>query len=229
MRALVRKGLGGLSAADLPNLDTDELLNLALWELEDKYPFEAKETQWNTTLVTDQYEYGLPTGQFLLDAISSIAVVNSQNERLKLDRISRESFDEIFDSDSSALPNKYFRENLILSIYPVPGTDENGLVLSLTAKKSIASIVSGSNDETGLPRNWDELVVDGAIARGHFFNQDYDKAREARDFQVGIVRSTVPTEAKELEDSRYAGLDIADRRPTDSLAGSTVFNPRVAP
>ncbi|MEE8113331.1 MAG: hypothetical protein V3T23_03145 [Nitrososphaerales archaeon] len=229
MRALVRKGLGGLSSTDLPDLDTDELLNLSLWELEDKYEFEAKETQWTTPLVTDQFEYGLPASPFLLDAIVSIAVINAQGERLKLDRISRMTYDEIFDDDNKDLPNKYFRENLILTIYPTPGADQNALTLSLTAKKSIASIVDGSNDATGLPRNWDELVVMGAVARGHFWNSDYDKAMDSRNFQVGIVRSTVPTQSKEEEDSRYAGLDIADRRPTDSLARQDVFNPRVAP
>ena len=40
MFALVRKGLGGIDSDDLTDPECDELLNLALWELEDKYEFD---------------------------------------------------------------------------------------------------------------------------------------------------------------------------------------------
>ena len=54
MRVLVRKGLGGIDSDDLSDTDLDEMINMSFWELEDKYPFESKETVFTSTLVTDQ-------------------------------------------------------------------------------------------------------------------------------------------------------------------------------
>lgn len=230
MFALVRKGLGGLDDSDLPDTECDELLNLALWELEDKYPFEAKETVFSSTLVTDQFEYDL-SGISLLDALVSVAWVDSNGESQKLESMTRSVFDTLFDDASSKSisgpPEQYLREGNTLTVWPPPSSDENGKVLNLALKESVENISSG-NTATGLPRNWDELVVFGAIARGHMLNSDYDKAREMRTLQVGITRSTVPTESKE-EDNRWAGLDVAYGRPGQRGDQDEVFNPRVSP
>jgi len=224
-------GLGGLSFDDIDDTDTDELLNLSLWELEDKYEFESKETVYSSLLATSQYEYDL-SGISLLDALVSVSWVDTNGISHKLEQITRASFDEIFNdgssNDPSGEPTQFLREGNTLIIWPPPSSTEVDMVLSLALKESVASL-SGGSDTTGLPRNWDELVVMGAIARGHLFNNDHDKARESRDFQVGITRSTVPTESKELEDNRYAGLDVAYERPTEAGQIVTTSNPRVAP
>jgi len=151
---------------------------------------------------------------------------------MKLEQITRATYDTIFNDASSTdpvgAPEQFFREGNVLTIWPPPSSTENGQTIQLALKESVASLV-GSSDVTNLPRNWDELVVYGAIARGRFFDSDYNLAREARDFQVGITRSTVPTESKELEDNRYAGLDVAYDRPSDSGEIITTRNPRIAP
>jgi hypothetical protein len=231
MRVLVRRGLGGLDSDDLGDTDLDEMLNMSLWELEDKYPFEAKETVFTSTLVLDQVTYGLST-LTTLDAITSVSWVDSNGESQKLETMTRSVFDTLFDdatsNSPSGPPEQYLREGVVLTIWPPPSSDEDAKVLQIALKESVASL-SGGSDTTGLPRNWDELVVYGAIARGHFLNNDYDKAREARDFEVGITRSTVPTESKEAEDARWAGLDVAYGRPGERGSGDDVFNPRVSP
>jgi hypothetical protein len=231
MRAWVREGLGGLDSTDLGDTELDELLNLSLWELEDKYPFEAKETVFTTALVTDQVTYGLST-LATLDALVSISWIDPNGKSKKLENMTRNMFDTIFDDASSNTisgpPEQFLREGDVLTIWPPASSDENGKTLQLALKESIASL-SGGSDTSGLPRNWDELVVYGAIARGHIKNSDYDKAREVRDFQVGITRSTVPTEAKEEEDNRWAGLDVAHSRPGQRGREDVDFNPRVSP
>lgn len=215
MRALTRKGLGGLDDQDLPDLDCDELLNLSLWDLEAKYDFEEKETQWTSVLVENVFEYTLPTvaGGHLLDAIESISVIDTEGSRRKLDRMTRSWYDERFDDDDLALPRFYLRENLILTVYPTPGATEDGLVISLTGKEGIETMVEGVKEVTGLPRNWDELVVMGAVTLGHYYAQDYREARESMTLQTAKIRSTVPTLAKEEQDARYAGLDVQEGPP----------------
>ena len=110
MRALVRKGLGGLSDTELPDLDTDELLNLALWELTNNYPFELKETLFTAPLVEGQEDYQLPLG---LDGLISVAIIDSQSVRVRLDRMTRAWYDlnHIDTSAARATPEKFMREH----------------------------------------------------------------------------------------------------------------------
>jgi len=231
MRVQVRRGLGGLDSLDLGDTDLDEMINMSFWELEDKYPFESKETVFTSTLVTDQVEYDL-SGLDTLDALVSVSWVDTNGESQKLEQMTRSVFDTIFNdatsTDPSGPPEQFLREGNVLTIWPPPSSDENAQTIRLALKESVATL-SGGADTTGLPRNWDELVVYGAISRGHVLNGDYDKAREMRDFQVGITRSTVPTESKEAEDARWAGLDVAYNRPGQRGSEDDVFNPRVSP
>jgi hypothetical protein len=57
MRALLRKGLGGLDEQDLPDTEADELLNMSLWELESRFDFKEKECLIQTPIVGGTYEY----------------------------------------------------------------------------------------------------------------------------------------------------------------------------
>ena len=228
MRSLVREGLGGVSAQDLPDEKSDIYLNISLWELEDKFPFKTKERNHKMLLEVGKWSYDL--GEVLrLDAVSSVSFVDIQGKSHKLGRIGRDTFDEVFNDGSITSPNgvpcSYFRENNDLIIWP-PGSDqEAGRPLKINFKQSVESLME-ADDTTGLPRNWDELVVMGAVSRGHFFGKSYTEARESRNFQAGIVRSTVATETKEEGDSRYAGL-----QPIRDLAQLNRYskNPRLAP
>ena len=213
MQALLRKGLGGLDDTDLTNVEADEYLNLALWELEDKFPFRAKETEMRFPLVVDQYEYTIPV---TTDAISSIALLDSNAQRHKLVRKSRDWMDENIDEtggSEGATPTFYLREDTTLILYPIPNKI---LTVVMTLKISIESLLTGAVTETGLPRNWDVLVVQGAVVYGHFFAGDYNESRQAANFQITSVRSAVLNLLKEEKaDSRYARLNVIDAFPED--------------
>ena len=213
MQALLRKGLGGLDSDDLSDTEADEYLNLALWELEDKFPFRAKETEMRFPLVVDQYEYTIPT---TTDAISSIALLDSNAQRHKLVRKSRDWMDENINEtggSEGATPTFYLREDTTLILYPIP---DEILTIIMTLKVSITSLLTGAVEATGLPRNWDILVVQGATVFGHIFNGDYNEARQLANFQLTAVRSSVMTLSKEEKaDSRYARLNVIDSFPED--------------
>ena len=211
MQALLRKGLGGLDSTDLTNIEADELLNLALWELEDKFPFRAKETEMRFPLVVDQYEYTIPA---TTDALSSVALIDTNGKRHKLARRSRDWMDENIDeTDGTGTPTGYLREDTTLIFNPIPDAI---LTIILTLKVAVTSLLTGSVTETGLPRNWDVLVVQGAIVMGHIFNGDYNEARQAANFQLTSVRSAVLNISKEEKaDSRYARLNVIDSFPED--------------
>jgi hypothetical protein len=215
LRRLLRKGLGNLDSTDLSNADSDELLNISLWEIEDQFPFELKETVYTAALVEDQYEYDL-SGISALDAIVSISYLDENGVSVVLDRMTRKIYDDVFDDASvntiAGDPEMYLREGNVLTIWPPPDNDLDGNTLRLAMKESVASITSSG---TGLPRNWDQIILQGAIALGHNFNQDYDLRDKAENFKLSKLRATVTTESKEEEDSRYAGLEVAWDRPED--------------
>lgn len=212
MRALVRKGLGGLDSNDIDNDDVDELLNISLWEMESKFPFRSMQSNFLESLVIDQYIYSIATIE-RLDAIESVAVIDDETgKRTKLARMTRDWFDANFTEEEVGTPLRYMRENNCIYVYPIP---DEVLDIEIHARQGVESLAEGTAESTTLPRNWDEIVVSGAIWRGHFFNEDYNLARQAKNFQVGLIHSAVPTEAKEEKDSRYAGLNVLTEWPVE--------------
>ena len=213
LRRLLRKALGNLDSTDLSNDECDEYLNISLWEIEDQFPFEIKETVYATTLVDEQYEYDL-AGIAALDAIVSISYIDENGKAHVLDRMSRKQYDDLFDdasvTDITKGPEKYLREGNVLTIWPPPDDELDGNSLRVALKESVASIGASG---TGLPRNWDQIILQGAIALGHNFLQDYDLRDKAENFKISKLRAIVTTEAKEERDSRFAGLDVAWDRP----------------
>lgn len=210
MRELVRKGLGNLSTDNLSDDEVDEYLNMSLWALEDKYPFRTREKNTNTNLVIGQYIYDL-SGITRLDAIESVAVAEDPEKRRKLARIDRNWWDANFELTNRGTPERYFRENNCIYVYPVP---DEVLPLEIKHRQGVASLAA-SNTTTGLPRSWDEIVVQGAIYRGHYYNEDYDQAQKALNFQIGLIKNAVPVEAKEEADSRYARVQVLTEWPDD--------------
>ena len=215
-RRLLRKSLGGLDSNDMSDDECDELLNLALWEVEDQFPFEIKETEYATTLVTNQSEYDL-TGITELDAIRSVSYLDENGKRHVLDRMERKEYDDLYDdgtvNDRTGFPAKYNREGNVLYIWPPAETSLSGNVLTLAMKEGLASIAASG---TGLPKNWDGIILQGAIAWGHNLLQDYDLRDKAENWKISKIRATVTTKSKEQKDSRYAGLQpILDREDMD--------------
>lgn len=210
LRYLLRKGLGvALDTSDLNDEDADELLNMSLWPLEDSFPFKAKEECYTVSLVEGQFQYDL-SGITNLDALRSISIEDSDGKSHKLMRTTRDWWDENYNSatDARGFPERYFRHKDTLMVYPVPSDVEAGLTLQIITSDSVASLVNAGDTPDGLPRNWHEIVLHGAIWRGHYFNEDYNLAQQAANFQIGLIRQAVTTEAKEEEDSRYAGLEV---------------------
>lgn len=215
MRKLVRQGLGGLDEGDMPDPDVDLLLNMSLWEIDSKYPFKEKEARLEFNTVAGQGTYSLSSimsaNDLDLDALQSVAVMQDGKSK-KLQRMMEDWFDIQYDesADVQAIPEHYLRRNMTLQLWPVP---DDVYTVRLFILKNVEALAHGSVESTGLPRNWDELVVEGAITRGQYYRQDYNLAQQSENFRVGKVRSASSTEAKEEEDSRWAGLVVQHDEP----------------
>ena len=213
MRALLRKGLGGLDSADLIDADADQYLNMSLWDISDRFHFKEKECTTPSTLIAGTRAYDLPD---TLDALISVSIQDIDSlVWKKLGRMSPHRLDEVMDSstDAQAKPREYIRKNRKLIVDPIP---DLAYPIRLFMFRTVESLLSGSVETTGLPRNWDVLVVEGAITLGHYFNQDYTLARQAANFQVtGIREATLAQGKEEKYDSRYARMRVIDEDPTE--------------
>lgn len=203
LRARLRQALGNLSTTQMPDVEADELLNDSLWELEAKYPFKEKECLRLLTLTAGTHEYTLPSD---VDALISISIVDDEDGRYQ--RLKRISFDEYEsnaaddDTNRRSKPVYWLRRDNILSIYPYP---DKAYVLRMTFWKDISSLVAGTVEAVNLPRNWSEIVLLGAIYRGHINREDLNLAQQVFNFKKNLEDSAVDVSAKE-EKSRYAGV-----------------------
>jgi hypothetical protein len=241
MRDLLRMGLGGLEEEDLPDPDADRLLNLSYWELEGRFPFTEKQFRTSFALVAGQAEYDIETfieipDSVLLDALQSFGMFGDPNsddgqQSYPMQRMTESWYDGERNTrtDTNQRPEYYLRRDTDIVFWPIP---DKAYVCSVFMLKTLKSLLHGVVETPNMPREWHELVVEGAITRGHYYQQDYNLAQQAENFRVGKVRTAVPVEGKEEEDSHYAGLvvqwnDPANRRddanvaPDDPFYGST--------
>lgn len=220
MRRLLRKGLGNLSEDDLSDAECDELLNLALWKIWQKFEFRERECRIYAETTQAVSDYGLPEDT-LLDSIISVAIKDGAEEDegqwTKLEQISKSVYDTRHSTKEEAQgkPEVYHRLKHTLILDPVPddGPDGTGYTIRIVFWRTAATLLEGTLEGTGLPPNWDEIVLKGAIARGHFFNEDYTQAAAATSFEREDIKDAVLIKDREIQDGRYHGLQVLWDKP----------------
>ena len=212
-----RKELGILGGQEVDDTDIVELLNMALWNVESNFKFHTRERCATTATVADQYLYDVSTIT-RLDSITSIAVVDDDGQRHKLSRTTRHWLDANANfSEDSGLPTRYLRERDILTLHPVPDDD---YTLTVNHRRGVESLLQGTVEGTGLPRNWDEIVLSGAIWRGwKLIKGDYEKAKDAANVTGALITMSKSVEDKETVDSRFARLNVIWEFPEETLEG----------
>jgi len=211
MRGLVREGLGGLDEQDISDPKVDRLLNLSFWELTSKFPFEEKNLRAEFSTVAGTGDYSIASeinvGGVTLDALQGLSVMDSEGKSHSIQRATEAWLETQYSSSETyrAMPEYYVRRADWIRFWPIP---DDVYVIRVLMLQTIATLTYLSVETTGLPREWDELTVEGAITRGHYYNQDYNLAQQAENFRVMKIRTAASVPAKEEEDSRYAGLIV---------------------
>lgn len=229
MRALVRKGLGNLTSADIPDADVDLYLNLSLWNLSERFPFKEKECVVETTATIGEAEYAVPHVN-ALDAIHSITMRNDDGYSWKLDHKSMDFMEHHrltaegegagedtpidVNVEGNKLDKPLFYTRWRNTIYLAPRPDE-AYIIRVAYWRTVPSLVAGTVETPDLPRNWHEIVVEGAITRGHYYNEDYNLAQQAENFRLSHENSAVMVRDKEKRDNRYARVRVLHEFPED--------------
>lgn len=187
---------------DLLDPEIDDYLNRSFWEIQDKFPFREKEKtiRFNTVIGTRSYDMPKP-----YDALVSLSLMDPySSEFRKLARMSTDEYESVYvEKDyERGMPTHYTRENCFVRLWPTPDK-----VYTMSMKRLI-TLEDLSNLKTTLdiPRVWHEIVMYGAVWRVFLDLGDITRSNHFKAHQVSLINSTVPTESKEEEDSREAGV-----------------------
>jgi hypothetical protein len=103
-----------------------------------------------------------------------------------------------------AIPTRYVRENCMIRLWPTP---DDSYVITVKHWKQLADLLNDT-DQPGVPRNWHEIVLYGAAWRGFLELGDISRANDFTNYQHKLLNSIVPTEQKEQQDFKYAGVQL---------------------
>lgn|SRR3990167_260358 len=206
LEAKLRKHLGDLSTQELPTADAILLLNQSYWEILDKFPFREKEETATISTVIGQRTYPVPNPFEALQMLSVIDPNNgSSSVLIRAGNYEYESIRET-DSGSNGMPTKYYREESKIRLWPIP---DNVYTMTIKYWTTLDDLVSGNSPL--IPQSWHEIILYGACWRGFLELRDFDAYKEYKQLQVGLITSSVPTEAKEERDSHESGLEVLGR------------------
>lgn len=207
LRTELRNSLG-VDSTDFNDARVDELLNRALWELTEKFPFREKELSTNFPTIAATPKYTMPAN---FESLIDISVFDPNTSQwTALLRSTKVNYDNSLNTQSAAeqgIPCEYVRDNDCIILWPTPDTIYN---MKLRYEKTIADLTS-VNAALGLPQSWHEIVLLGATWRGFISLGDYDRANAAKAHQISLISSAVPVEAKEEFDTHLGGVEVYGR------------------
>lgn len=184
------------------------VLNRSLWELLNKFNFREKETSYSFSSIVGTRDYIVPGDFEALKLISIEDLLTFKHTPLARTDITVYERDYVNSTDFYGKPTKYLRYNNFIRLQATPDNVYNLTVYNLLTLQDLQS--GGSVD---IPREWDELILQGGVYRGYKILGDYTRAMLARRDQADLVDSTVPVESKEENDSPLSGLDVAGYDP----------------
>jgi len=212
MRYKVRKAVGIIDAADpdLPQADIDEYLNLALWEVEDKLPFRAKEVRATFVTVAGTRDYTVPAP---FESLRELAVVDPvSGQHTPLIQMSAQEYESVYiddtiNTDSQDIPTGYVREADYMTLWPTPDQ-----VYTIWIRRNIIlTDLVNSTDVLPIPQVWTEIITLGGIQRAQFDFNSRAASRETKRLQTEMIATTEPVPVKELGDTSLAGIEMFGR------------------
>jgi hypothetical protein len=182
-------------------------INRSFWEIISKFDFREKEGTYNLSTVIGTNEYTVP---FDLEGVQSVAITEIDGvTQTTVTRVTKENYLNTYtaNTDLRAIPEHYYREGNKIIFSPVPNDIYNIVIKYL---KTLPDLIAGGT--VVLPQEWHELILFGAAYRGFLVLNDKVSAEFFRNQQSNLTASTIPTEAKEEKDSRFAAVDVVSRR-----------------
>lgn len=208
MRKRVRKMVGVEDDdPDLIDSDIDEYLNTSLWEITSKFHFREKEKTATFSTVEGVRNYDMPRP---FEALQSLAVMSPDtSEFTKLIRMDPDVYENQYISLDSeqAIPTHYVREGCFARLWPTPNAAYTISIKRLITITDLTDPLVAPD----IPQEWHEIILYGGYWRALLDYGDLARANQFKNHQISLINSTVPTAAKEENDSREAGLEVMGR------------------
>jgi hypothetical protein len=205
--ALLREDLRihlGMDETDLPDVETDRLLNRSWWPMAATLRFAERDATTTFDTVASTSAYDIPVE---VDSVQKvIAKKEGETSFYSLIKITDWNMFELKDTEDEDRPKYYSRRGSDFILYPTPDAVYN---IEVKFLQTLDDIQSSGLD---VPQEWHEVVLWGAISRGFFVRGDWNRGKEAQNQQAIYLQSLDTQDAKEHEDSIYSGLRPIRRR-----------------
>lgn len=209
MRIRIRKPLGitDPNDPDLTNDDIDEYLNMAFWEVQDKFPFREKERSGTFQTIAGTRNYEMPKP---FECLRELAVVDPvTGVHTPLIQMTPQEYESVYvddtiDTHSQAVPTHYVREQCFARLWPTPDK-----IYTIWIRRNIVlQDLSDKNTVQPLPQVWTEILIYGAIWRAFIDFGDLVRSQKIQAHQITLISSITPVPAKELGDTSMAGVEV---------------------
>lgn len=199
----------GMDSNDLDDTDADRLLNRSWWAVSAQLRFKERESVTLMGLAAGEDLVTLPS---FMDAIQRIVIIPSSEaddgEYTPVEKIADWNMLELQNTNAElrGKPTVYSlrQQNIVFS--PVADIDYTIRVKHLRTLSNIAS--SGP----GVPREWHEVILWGAISRGFFARGDWNRGTASQNQQLAYMAGLDTQETKSQEDRVYSGFRVIRRR-----------------
>lgn len=195
----------GVDDVDLVDGQADLLINMPYWFLLAELDIEENKKNVTFPTVAGERAYELPTS---LEAIIQIAITNPDSgEHAPLNPMSRNTYESVYVEgiDQQDIPTHYFRDGFCnIKMFPTP----DRAYTILLRHREILSDLSNTSTDPRLPRQFDPVLLSGAVAEGHKHFRDYRAFQQEYAYfvlQTNKLKETL-VKSKEKEDYTNAGL-----------------------
>jgi hypothetical protein len=193
------------------NADLDLYINKSWWDIMDQFDFREKEALpliFQTIAGTNSYDLIAQTSPIIFEALQRISI-EDPNDFSHTDLLLLSDFDYeneyIEGSTQQAKPTNYFRRNNKLYLYPTPDQAYN---LTFYYAQILGDIASGGPI---IPQAWHEVIEMGAKWRALADLRDMRESAQWKNLQAAQISGRTPVKAKELTDSKMAGIQVYGR------------------
>ena len=194
----------GVDETDLPDADADRLLNRAWWPMAAQIRFNEKDAEHTFTTVAGQQDYSFPSAS---DAIERVVVREPQGQTWEpLVKIDDWNMFERQDDDEDAFPAYYSRRGNEFILWPVPDEEYE---VKVKYQQTLSDLQASG---PGVPQEWHEVILWGAVSRGFFILGDWARGKEAQMQQTIYLNTLKTQEERETIDRPMVGLKVLKRR-----------------
>lgn len=190
--------------ASLSDGEADQLLNRAWWPLAAQLKFSEKDAEFTFTTVSGTQEYSFPSDS---DSVQRVVVYDSDSQEW-VPLVKQDDWNMFAkqDNDEDAFPAYYSRRNDQFIFFPVPDDEYD---VRVKYQQTLADLQTSG---PGVPQEWHEVILWGAVARGFFADGDWTRGKEAQAQQAMYIQSLDTQEERETIDRPMSGLKVLKRR-----------------